>query len=140
MKYTKVQDFDGTMVFCMKTILSYFEKQRDRILSDYLYILCIPLVKVYGNLSFMIKHPADLIAFFYSLHKVVLDYDPLVDQVVLHNEEYDNEMGQLFFESLGELGADGEPVPQRWYSPGSERDEGGPRSELRWPAQPACRA
>jgi hypothetical protein len=43
-KYTQVDEFDGTMVYCMKTILSYFEKQRDRILSDYLYVLCIPLV------------------------------------------------------------------------------------------------
>ena len=43
-KYTKIDEFNGAMVFCMKTILSYFEKVRDRILSDYLYILCIPVV------------------------------------------------------------------------------------------------
>lgn len=41
---TEKEEFDGSMVFCMKTILSYYEKKKDRILSDYLYQLCIPLV------------------------------------------------------------------------------------------------
>jgi len=40
----------------------------------------------------MVKHPEDLIGFFYSLHKVVMDYDPLVDKIVLHNESYDKKM------------------------------------------------
>lgn len=36
--------FDGTMIFAMKTILSYYEVKKDRILTDYLYLLAIPLV------------------------------------------------------------------------------------------------
>ena len=38
------QAFDGKMIFTMKVILSYFERKQDRILSDYLYYLCIPLI------------------------------------------------------------------------------------------------
>jgi len=37
----------------------------------------------------MIKHPSDLIGFFYSLHGIVLDFDPLVDQIVMHDEDYE---------------------------------------------------
>lgn len=39
-----IDDFDGSMMFAMKTILSYYEKKTDRILADYLYMLSIPLV------------------------------------------------------------------------------------------------
>jgi hypothetical protein len=39
-----VEDFDGSMTYAMKTILSYYELKRDRILSDYLYMLAIPLI------------------------------------------------------------------------------------------------
>ncbi len=41
---TSIEEFDGSMIFCMKTLLSYYEKKRDRILSDYLYQLAIPLI------------------------------------------------------------------------------------------------
>jgi hypothetical protein len=36
--------FDGTMIFAMKTILSYYEIKKDRVLVDYLYLIAIPLV------------------------------------------------------------------------------------------------
>ena len=36
--------FDGKMVYAMKVILSYYERKQDRILSDYLYYLSIPLM------------------------------------------------------------------------------------------------
>ena len=43
-----ITQFDGSMIFCAKTILSYYEIKKDRILSDYLYMLIIPLmVKTY---------------------------------------------------------------------------------------------
>ena len=48
--------------------------------------------RVYGNLSYMMKHPSDIIGFFYSLHKIVLDYDPLVDKLVMHDDAYDKDM------------------------------------------------
>eukprot|EP01017_Pseudomicrothorax_dubius_P038403 TRINITY_DN5749_c0_g1_i2.p1 TRINITY_DN5749_c0_g1~~TRINITY_DN5749_c0_g1_i2.p1 ORF type:complete len:276 (-),score=70.19 TRINITY_DN5749_c0_g1_i2:523-1350(-) len=38
--------FTGNMFFAIKTILSYFEKKLNRILSDYHYLLCIPLVVI----------------------------------------------------------------------------------------------
>ena len=40
------EEFDGSMMFAMKTILSYYEVKRDRIISDYLYILCMPLLVI----------------------------------------------------------------------------------------------
>lgn len=44
LKMTSIEEFDGSMIFCMKTLLSYYEKKKDRILSDYLYHLAIPLI------------------------------------------------------------------------------------------------
>lgn len=41
-----IDEFDGSMMFAMKTVLSYYEKKNDRILSDYLYMLVIPLVVI----------------------------------------------------------------------------------------------
>lgn len=41
---TSIEEFDGSMIFCMKTVLSYYEKKKDRILADYLYYLSIPLI------------------------------------------------------------------------------------------------
>jgi hypothetical protein len=41
---TKPDTFDGTMIFAMKTILSYYEVKKDRVLVDYLYLIAIPLV------------------------------------------------------------------------------------------------
>jgi hypothetical protein len=41
---TKPEEFDGTMIFAMKTILSYYEVRKDRILTDYLYLTALPLV------------------------------------------------------------------------------------------------
>jgi len=40
------EEFDSSMIFAMKTILSFYEVVKDRILSDYLYMLCIPLVVI----------------------------------------------------------------------------------------------
>jgi hypothetical protein len=40
------------MIFCMKTMLSYYEKKMDRILSDYMYFLAIPLMVI---LKFLTK-------------------------------------------------------------------------------------
>ena len=44
MKMTTLEEFDGSMIYCMKTVLSYYEKKKDRILADYLYHLAIPLI------------------------------------------------------------------------------------------------
>ncbi len=36
--------FDGKMIYTMKVVLSYYERKQDRILSDYLYYLAIPVI------------------------------------------------------------------------------------------------
>ena len=64
---TKPDTFDGTMIFAMKTILSYYEHKQDRILTDYLYLLCIPLVFVFGTSKHLLKIPTELIGYYYSL-------------------------------------------------------------------------
>lgn len=51
----------------MKTILSYYELRRDRILTDYLYLLCIPLVHVFGVSKHLLKIPTELVGYYYSL-------------------------------------------------------------------------
>ena len=43
-EYVEPEQFDGSMIFAMKTVLSYYEVRRDRILSDYLFRICIPLI------------------------------------------------------------------------------------------------
>lgn len=61
------EEFDGSMLFAMKTILSYYEVTRDRILSDYLYLLAIPLIYVFGSNKHMHKIPSDLVGFFFKI-------------------------------------------------------------------------
>ena len=66
-EYVEPEQFDGSMIFAMKTVLSYYEVRRDRILSDYLFRICIPLIYVYGGNKHMHKIPTDLIGYFFSL-------------------------------------------------------------------------
>lgn len=95
--------FDGNMIFAMKTILSFYEMRQDRVLTDYLYLLCIPLVYVFGPAKHMLKVPSELIGYFYSLQLIVQYFDPLVDLVVRHDEKYDSEMTDLFMNSVNVL-------------------------------------
>lgn len=95
-----LEEFDGSMMFAMKTILSYYEKQTDRILSDYLYMLAIPLVHAFGNNKHMHKIPVDLIGYFFSIVGIVKYFDPLVDLLVKHDEAYDAEMTDLFMNTM----------------------------------------
>jgi len=37
------------MLFCLKTILSYYEKKKERILSDYLFYIGIPLLIAFAD-------------------------------------------------------------------------------------------
>lgn len=47
----QLQDFDAGMVFCLKSVLSYYERSTDRILSDYLYYIAIPLIYAFGSMK-----------------------------------------------------------------------------------------
>lgn len=87
---TKADQFDGQMLFAMKTILSYYEVKNDRILTDYLYLLAIPLVFVFGNAKYLLKIPSDLIGYYFSLQEIVKFFDPLVDLIIKHDETYDS--------------------------------------------------
>lgn len=48
-RLTKPDDFSGSMLYCLKTILSYYEKKKERILSDYLFYIGIPLMIVFAD-------------------------------------------------------------------------------------------
>lgn len=95
-----LEEFDGSMMFAMKTILSYYEKIKDRILSDYLYMLAIPLVHAFGSNKHMHKIPVDLVGYFFSIINIVKFYDPLVDLVIKHDEAYDAEMTDFFMNTM----------------------------------------
>lgn len=58
----KISEFDGGMIYCMKTILSYYEVKRDRILSDYLFLICIPMMV---NHCYTIS-PDETITYYYN--------------------------------------------------------------------------
>mmetsp|Transcript_15881 Transcript_15881/g.13472 ORF Transcript_15881/g.13472 Transcript_15881/m.13472 type:complete len:106 (+) Transcript_15881:634-951(+) len=92
--------FDSKMIYSMKVILSYFERKQDRIISDYLYYICIPLMRVFGNSHYIMSPPVDLIGFFYSLFEMVKQIDPKVEYVSQHDEQYDAVMTDLFMNSL----------------------------------------
>lgn len=96
----KPDDFDGSMLFAMKTILSYYEVKRDRILTDYLYLIALPLVFTFGSARHMLNIPTDLVGYFFTLQSIVSFYDPLVDLIVKHDEEYDTNMTDMFLNSL----------------------------------------
>lgn len=96
----KLEEFDGSMMFALKTILSYYEKKTDRILSDYLYMLGIPLVYAFGECKYMHKIPVDMVGYFFSLVDIVKFFDPLVDLLIKHDEAYDAEMTDLAMNTI----------------------------------------
>jgi len=49
-KYANLELFDSMMIQCMKTILSYYEKNTDMIVSDYNYMLTMPLIVCFAEL------------------------------------------------------------------------------------------
>ena len=100
---TYPDQFDGTMIFAMKTILSYYEVRQDRILTDYLYLIAIPLVYAFGTAKYLLKIPSDLMGFFFSVQQIVQFFDPYVDLIIKHDEAYDAQMTDLFFNSLNVL-------------------------------------
>ena len=63
-RFVSQQNFDATMIQCMKTILSYHEKKTDRILSDYHYLLCMPLIIAFSELRYMYSSPSELIGMY----------------------------------------------------------------------------
>ena len=64
---TAADTFDGNMIFAMKTILSFYELRQDRVLTDYLYLICITLMHVFGQSKHLMKVPSELVGYYYSL-------------------------------------------------------------------------
>ena len=97
----KPDEFDGSMLFAMKTVLSYYEVKKDRVLTDYLFLIAIPLIYAFGNVTHLLKLPSDLIGYYFTMQLVVQFYDPYVDLIIKHDEAYDSQMTDLFMNSLG---------------------------------------
>lgn len=74
-KFVSESLFDTGMVQCMKTILSYVEKKTDVILSDYQYLLCIPLIVAFSELRWLISSPTELVGHYFSLVDLVKFFD-----------------------------------------------------------------
>ena len=74
-KFVSESLFDTSMVQCMKTVLSYVEKKTDIILSDYQYLLCIPLIVAYAELRWLLSQPGELIGQYFSLIAIVKQFD-----------------------------------------------------------------
>lgn len=75
-KYVSESLFDTAMVQCMKTILSWVERKTDIILTDYQYMLCIPLLVAFSELRWLIAAPSELVGHYFSLLDLVKKFDP----------------------------------------------------------------
>ena len=75
-KYTSQELFDTAMLNAMKVILSYVEKKTDIIISDYHYLLAIPLLVAFSEERWMLSQPTELIGFFFSILDIVKFLDP----------------------------------------------------------------
>lgn len=76
LKHVSYEIFDAGMIQCMKQILSYYEKKTNRILSDYHYLLSIPLVIAFSELKFLMINPGELIGFYHRIQDTVKIFDP----------------------------------------------------------------
>lgn len=74
-KFVSESLFDTAMIQCMKTILSYVERKTDIILSDFQYLLCIPLIVAFSELRWLISSPSELIGHYFSLVDIVKFFD-----------------------------------------------------------------
>lgn len=74
-KHVSESLFDTAMVQSMKTILSYVEKKTDVILSDYQYMLCIPLLVAFSELRWLISSPAELIGHYFTIINLIKFFD-----------------------------------------------------------------
>lgn len=84
----------------MKTILSYYEKKTDMIVSDYNYMLTMPLVVCFAELRWLLSSPAELIGMYYSLMRIVKFFDPYIIIRSAQPENYQDEMVRRMLEIL----------------------------------------
>lgn len=94
------------MVQCMKTILSFYEKKKDRILSDYNYMICMPLIVAFCELRYMLNSPAELIGMYFKLMEIIQIYDPLTDRKLEQDGKYELDLINKSLKHLKEVDID----------------------------------
>jgi hypothetical protein len=70
------------------------------ILSDYHYLICIPLVVAFAELRWLLTNPTELIGNYFSLLKYVNKFDKNMGLKISVNEQQEYEQIQLFLEML----------------------------------------
>lgn len=95
----------------MKTILSYYEKKVDMIVSDYNYMITMPLIICFAELRWLMSSPAELIGMYFSLIDIIKVFDPyliiksgqpdgyefgMVDTMLEYMKEYDPVLEEKF--------------------------------------------
>lgn len=102
-KYVSVDMFDAMMLQCMKTILSYHEKKQDRILSEYHYMLIMPLIICFAELRWLLSSPSELIGMYNSILKMAKFFDPYIKVPLGMPPDYLKNQYNQFLEILREL-------------------------------------
>lgn len=102
-KYVSLDMFDAMMLQCMKTILSYHEKKKDRILSEYHYILVMPLIICFAELRWLLSSPSELIGMYHSILKLAKFFDPYIEVPLGMPQNYLKQQFDDFLAILKEL-------------------------------------
>lgn len=102
-KYVSLEMFDAMMLQCMKTILSYQEKKQDRIISEYHYMLSMPLIIAFSELRWLLSSPAELIGMFNSILELAKFFDPYIEIPLGMPENYLKDQYTQFVQILKEL-------------------------------------
>jgi hypothetical protein len=76
----------------MKTILSYYEKKIDMIVSDYNYMITMPLIICFAELRWLMSSPAELIGMYFSLIEIIKIFDPYLFIKSTQPEDYEHKM------------------------------------------------
>ena len=93
------------MLQCMKTILSYHEKTSDMILSDYNYMIVIPLIICFAELRWLLNSPAELIGMYNSLLNIAKDYDRFILVPLSQPPDYLKKLVETLLEHVDKLSA-----------------------------------
>lgn len=101
-KYVSIDLFDSMMLQCMKTILSYYEKKIDMIVSDYNYMITMPLIICFAELRWLMSSPAELIGMYFSLIEIIKVFDPFLILKAAQPTDYEFKMVDTMLEYMTE--------------------------------------
>lgn len=99
-RHVSTEVFDAAMIQCMKTILSYYEKKTDKILSDFHYMLAMPIIVAFCELRWLLSSPAELIGIYENIVEVVKGFDPVAGLRAEQDEAYERELVALMMTLL----------------------------------------